>query len=397
MDREYIELLTKLVSIPSVSQNERQCAEFLAEELERRWGRQVETETGMRAEVRTEVRTVEENSCNVIARLKGRAGSEAGKKLLLGGHIDTVPPAAGWQTDPFCLSIQEDRAYGLGAADMKGGLAAQIIAVERFLREGGTFDGEIELVGLCDEERHSIGANDYVENMTEAGREAAADFAIFGEPHFDHIVVGATGKILLRLDIKGEAGHATNPETGISAIDCMIDFLRAIREKYEGPYLAGMSGSHCVLRVESRYEGYSLNIPENCFALLNKQLTVNEDASRFVSELLELYREQVGKGKATIHREIPYYPSYQIPPENEPLHQLLELLRTDYGTEPELRINQSVSDGNVLYPKLGIPTILFGPKGCDYHKANEYLELPSAYLYIEMLNGFLNRFFKSSD
>lgn len=390
------ELLARLVAIPSVSQNERECAEFLKELLC--------TELGMEAELHE----VEGNGCNVYASFvrKGNdsvcksltPASKKGRCLLLGGHIDTVSAGEGWNTDPFVLTTNGDKAFGRGALDMKGGLAAQIAVLKRLYDEGFAFDGSIEFAALCDEERYSVGADAYVKRkMSKTGDGETADFCILGEPHFDNIVVGATGKVLLELIVEGSAGHAAVPESGVNAVDCMAGFIKAINDKYGVLYREGQAASHCVLKIESRYEGYSLSIPDECRALLNKQLYISESADDLVSDLYDLYEEKIGNGTLKIERRIPYYPSYSLDQSNGDLQALLTLLREKHGTEPELRLNQSVSDGNILYRQLGIPTVLFGPDGGELHKANEYISLSSAYKYMDMLYDYIKTYFRAGE
>lgn len=371
-----LDLLKELVAIPSESQNEEAIARFLYS-----WLRDM----GMQARLQH----VSGKSYNIIAGMKGKRTQGQGKKWILGGHIDTVSRNNRWETDPYCLTADGDRLYGLGAGDMKGGLAAQITVLKKLLDSGSDFSGEIEFIGLADEERHSIGANAYVK---EKKKEEPADFAIFAEPHYDNIVTGATGKILLKLQVQGKTGHAAVPETGINAIDCMAQFLAALNRTYMPMYLERKAASFCVLQITSRYEGYCLNIPEECCALLNKQLTVEESADDFIRSLKDLYQKHVGKGIFTVTKEIPCYPSYQISHEEKHLQKLLEVISEQNCEEPELRMNQSVSDGNVLYSELGIPTILFGPQGIDFHKENEYLLKSTLFSYMEILEQFIQIF-----
>lgn len=412
----FMELLEKLVSMPSVSENEEECAEFLADILRSQVGMEVE------------VRRVEGKGCNVYAVKKGRracgeAACEAAggqiygtdetgggkacglpeRALLLGGHIDVVPPGDGWTYDPFSMTVCGDKAYGRGTFDMKGGLAAQIAVLKRFADEGDDFCGIIELIGVCDEERLSIGANAYVDdvkNGTSALPIGKAQFGIFGEPHFDNIVVGATGKVLLELKVQGVSGHAAKPESGVNAVNCMTKLLNALDEKYTKLYEDGKAASHCVLKIESKYESYSLSIPEECTALLNKQLYIEENVDAFIEDVYKLYDEYVGQGKLTVERRIPYYPSYEMDHScsaegaDSGFGKLLEVLKDKYDHKPELRINPSVSDANVLYPSLGIPVILFGPDGANLHKPDEYISISSAYRYMDMLYDFINEYFK---
>mgnify|MGYP001019740319 CR=1 FL=1 len=322
-------------------------------------------------------------SYNVIARVMGK---RKGKKILLGGHIDTVSANDRWNSDPYCLKEDGNFLYGLGAGDMKGGIAAQITVLKKLFDSNLDFSGEIEFIGLADEERHSIGAHAYVR---EREAKNSADFAILAEPHYDNIVIGSTGKSLLKLEIKGVTGHAAIPEFGINAIDCMALFINILNNKYMPLYKDNKVGSLCILRVFSKYEGYSLSIPEECTSYLNKQLNSDENIDEFIKNIQDLYGEYVGKGELTITKEIPFYPSYKINTDIDHLNNLLNIIHENNNIVPYFKINQSVSDGNLLFNELSIPTILYGPQGVNYHKENEYVLKDTMLSYVEILGQYI--------
>jgi len=368
-----LELLEQLVAIPSESQNEEAMARFLADYLRRELGMEVQ------------LQHVEGKSFNV----RGLWPREARRRLILGGHIDTVPPSERWAQDPYQLTVQGDIIRGLGAGDMKGGLAAQLTVLRRLRQEGRSLDCELEFLGVADEERHSIGANAYVQARQQEPSRDREEFFLMAEPHYDNIVIGATGKVLFRVDIQGTGGHASTPEKGVNAIDCMAEFLAQINHKYRALYQQGRCASHCCLRVESAYSGYSLNIPEHCFCLLNKQLAPQESAGQFAEDLEGLYQQMVGQGTVSITQQIPSYPSYCLPEDQKDLAALVRFLEEKHQHRPELRVNQSVSDGNILYNRLKIPTVLYGPQGVDFHTEREHLLRSTLESYMDQLYGYL--------
>ena len=367
-----LDLLQELVAIPSESQNEEAMARFLY--------RYLQDELNMDCTLQH----VDGKSYNVIGRL-GRGDHK--RRLLLGGHIDTVSPSPRWETDPYVLCRRGDELHALGAGDMKGGLAAQLIVLSELKRANALPDADICFVGLADEERHSIGAHAFVE--LERQRPAQESFFIMAEPHYDNIVIGATGKALLSLHVKGQENHAATPEKGINAIDCMAQLLCAVGKKYDEAYRQGECASWCVLKIENPYPGYSLTIPGECSCLVNKQLHPSESIEEFIGSLHRLYEESVGRGLLEVRREIPSYPAYRLDAQHPDVAALKDYLRTRWKREPELRVNQSVSDGNVLYNSLGIPTVLFGPKGVHFHTEGEYLSVSSLESYMEELEGYL--------
>lgn len=236
-----VELLEQMVSIPSESQNEEAFARFLCSYLH--------DELGMESELQH----IAGKSYNVLGYWK-ETGTPS-RRLLLGGHIDTVVPTPRWKTDPYRLTSCGDELHGLGAADMKGGLAAQLTVLKCLRAEGKKLNAAIEFVGLADEERHSIGANAYVTKAKLAARDSREAVFLMGEPHYDNLVIGATGKALLSLRVQGKEGHASTPERGVNAIDCMATLLCAMQKKYMPQYERGERASYCCLQMASDYAG----------------------------------------------------------------------------------------------------------------------------------------------
>ena len=132
----------------------RPCAEYVGERL-RRLG--FETEF-IRAEG-TPGDTDRYPRVNVVARFDGRS---PGACVHFNSHIDVVEAGEGWSVDPFAGVIKDGRVYGRGACDMKGGLAASIIAVESFMDVHPDFPGAIEISGTVDEESGGLGGVAYL-------------------------------------------------------------------------------------------------------------------------------------------------------------------------------------------------------------------------------------------
>lgn len=367
-------LLEKMVSIPSESKNEEKFARFLEKYLRENLS------------MRVNLQHVEGKSYNVIGTF-GTGKSD--RTLILGGHIDTVAPTEAWKTDPYTLTREKDMLRGLGAGDMKGGLACQITVLRQILEERKPIDADVIFFGFADEERCSIGANAFVKKMLDAGERYKNPFFIMGEPHFDNIVIGATGKVLFQIIIRGTEAQAATPEDGVNAIDCMARFINAVHEKYDRLYRKGDSASFCFLKVNSAYREYSLTVPNKCQAILNKQLTSKENADDFKNSIEELYKKEVGMGELVVKKITPSYPSYRLP-ENQPdMKAIYEHVQNDFHRKIELRINHGVSDGNILFTELGIPTILYGPQGVNFHTENEYVSEKSLAQYMEELYSYI--------
>jgi acetylornithine deacetylase len=136
----------------------------------------------------------------LAARLRGSGG---GKSLLLNGHIDVVPArrADGWAHDPFDPQVVDGRVVGRGACDMKGGIAAMVVAAEA-LAETGALRGDVIVCTNTDEESSGVGG------LACARRGVTADYTIVTEPSGLEVWPACRGTVYCTIDVPGRAGHA---------------------------------------------------------------------------------------------------------------------------------------------------------------------------------------------
>jgi len=368
-----IDLLSSLVAISSESQQESAIAQFLYE-----WLRDMGVESTLHQLSKT--------TFNVYGCLKGNRTGNSNRKVIIGGHIDTVPIFPNWTTDPLSLTQVGNNLYGVGAGDMKGGIAALITAMKMLIDKGRDFVGTLEFVGLCDEERFSDGAKLY--SKLEQ-RWHGASLAIFAEPHYDEIVVGAPGKSLIECMVTGKPGHAALPMSGINAIDCACKMLYFLLQEYQDVNFSDAFGSFCTLSIDSRNNGYSLSIPAECQILINKQIGLNENISSFITKIENIYSRFVGRGLISVNAIEPKYQPYLLDVSNPDLMKLLGIIEGRSGRVPKLIVNNGVSDANIFVGDLKIPTVLYGPKGVDIHKPNEYVEKSSLISYAQTVADFI--------
>ncbi len=370
-------LLERLVDIPSESGDETALGDFLFEWMKEN-------------ALSPERQKTRDGRFNVLGRLTGSLRSESPKCLLLAGHMDTVSAGKDWERDPFCLEMADEGfASGLGVADMKGGIACILWIAKKLMDDACPFAGTVELAFFVDEERYSIGAHDYV---LSPGKHCP-DFAILAEPHFHEIIVGAPGKVLLELVCEGKTGHASRPSEGINAIEIASEMMHFLN----GDMAAtgdGDRGSYSALNIITNIDNYSLSIPDYCKVILNKQLVPGEKLEDFLKNIEEVFEQKVGRGSLSIKRGLPEYPGHKVE-ENNPFLKSLVREIADFGLPaPTLRNNDGVSDANILQSFLGIPTVLFGPKGSRYHTRDERIDLGSMDMYIDILDSYIRNVLK---
>jgi len=176
----------------------------------------------------SEIREVAPGRPNLIARVAGR---DAGKRLVLCGHTDTVPLNAGDPGVGFSADVRDGRMFGRGTCDMKGAVAAMAAALEAVSSTGVLARGEVVLAAVADEEMESLGAEALVRDGF------TADGAIVGEPTENRLALGHKGLEWLEIRFEGRAAHGGTPEAGINAIVAAARFLALVEDRLK-PALA---------------------------------------------------------------------------------------------------------------------------------------------------------------
>ena len=170
---DLVALTVDLVRIPTVNppgEAYAECAEFVGERLRNSgYGVEYVRAEGVRGDSARYPRT------NVIGRL---AGTTAGPCVHFNSHIDVVEAGSGWSIDPFAGVVKDGKVYGRGTCDMKGGLAASMIAVEAIIEEGIRFPGVLEISGTVDEESGGYTGVGYL-----------ATKGYFSRPRVDHVII----------------------------------------------------------------------------------------------------------------------------------------------------------------------------------------------------------------
>ncbi|MEP6503474.1 MAG: acetylornithine deacetylase/succinyl-diaminopimelate desuccinylase family protein [Betaproteobacteria bacterium] len=220
---ELVALTQALVRIPTVNppgDAYEACARLLGERLERR-GFAVEylRATGAPGDRDSHPRI------NVVARLEGRPGGEC---VHFNSHIDVVEAGAGWTHDPFAAVVVGDRIYGRGTCDMKGGLAASVIAVESILESGMPFAGALEISGTVDEESGGFAGVGYLASLGHFSRPRVHHVIIPEPLGVDRICLGHRGVWWGEVETRGRIAHGSMPFLGDSAISHMSAFLHLL-------------------------------------------------------------------------------------------------------------------------------------------------------------------------
>jgi len=179
---------------------------------------------------------------NVVAR---REGKSKGPCVHFNSHLDVVQTGAGWTVDPFGGVVKDGKVYGRGACDMKGGLAASVVAVEALLDSGLDLPGAIEISGTVDEESGGYGGVAY---LAERGwfSKPRVDHVIIPEPlNVDRVCIGHRGVWWAEIETLGRIAHGSMPFLGDSA----IRHMSAVLEKIEYELYPALAARHSDMPV----------------------------------------------------------------------------------------------------------------------------------------------------
>jgi len=280
-----------------------------------------------------------------------------------------VAVAQGWLTDPFTPTPEGDKIHGLGAMDMKGGLAGILETLSYYTQHRDAFRGDILACFVSDEEGLSKGTYQLV---TEGIR---ADFAIMCECRYDNVAVGFRGRYSFEITVHGVAAHAAHyPEVGESALISAGRLAEAIEAlpTLTHPHLR--HGTWCVRYIEGGHKG-TLVVPDSCYLFVDRYVVPGENDETCIAQM-QSAADSLGLGsKVDIRlkpRNSPYMQSFALA-EDHPLVTVLQKHFAEVtGQKLPVAYDASVCDSNILAVSLGIPTVTFGPSGGGMHAANEY-------------------------
>lgn len=236
---------------------------------------------------------------NVIARIEGK---RPGPCVHFNSHIDVVEVGDGWTVDPFAGTVKDGKVYGRGTCDMKGGLAASIIAVEALLESGLDWPGAIEISGTVDEESGGFGGVAYLAKQGYFSKPRV-DHVIIPEPlNPDRICLGHRGVWWAEIETFGHIAHGSMPFQG----DCAVRHMGAVLDRFERelyPHLATKrtnmpvvpeGAKQSTLNINSFHggmdEGFdglpSAMVPDNCRMVIDRRYLIEESYDEVKGEVV---------------------------------------------------------------------------------------------------------------
>lgn len=332
-----------------------------------------------------------ENRASLIVHIPGR---ETGNGLAFAGHLDTVAygDKGSWRTDPACPTVEGDRVYARGAADMKGGVVAMTAVALYFLEQGITPVHDLYFCYTADEEKGGMGAGAIAEGNILTG----VSRLIIAEPTKGQISLGEKGALWLRATARGVQSHGSRPDLGVNAIELLVHFAETLKGSLDMETEHPLFG-HTTAAITNLHGGVMTNIipPE---ATLEMDIrTIPGQSNRDILEKACRIAEELCQANSPLKITVETLndrPAVGVS-EEDPLVLDMQAAARSLGLSDQLRGTIFYTDASQLVPHYQIPFLILGP-GDDAlaHQSNEYItfssleEITSLYLrYLEQEMG----------
>jgi succinyl-diaminopimelate desuccinylase len=348
-----LELAIELISRPSITPNDAGCQSFIANHLQ---------SIGF---------VVETLRFGEVDNLWVRHG-QTEPLLVLAGHTDVVPPGLlkQWQFPPFTPTVHEGYLYGRGAADMKGSLAAMVIACERFIRSHPDHPGSIGLLLTSDEEGIAINGTVKVIDYLQAKGDRIT-WCLVGEPSSvnrlgDTIKNGRRGSLNGHLIIQGVQGHVAYPHQADNPIHRFAPLLKTLCETQwdQGNEFFPPTGFQIThLNAGEKVDNVIPGELEVLFNFRYSTEVTHTQLQAVVTQLLEQY--QLNSKLTWRHSGLPF-----LTPVGTLVDVTQQAILEVCGYQATLSTAGGTSDGRFIAPT-GAQVIELGPLNATIHKVNE--------------------------
>ena len=336
----------------------------------------------------------EEKRVNLFATIKAKKESNK-KPIILSGHTDVVPVSKGWLTDPFEATIKEDKLFGRGSCDMKGFIACTLAYAPIF--SSSNLDRDIHFSFTFDEETACKGAPILIEELKKRGIHDC--ICIVGEPTNMKIIDAHKGCYEYTTYFEGLAGHSSQPEKGVSAVEFAaryVNKLIELKEKLKSRQLKDsiFDPPYSTLQVGGIFGGIAHNvIADKCHVNWETRPVVKEDGiflnneiDKFTQEVLLPEMKKIYP-KSTIKKHIIGEITGFDRISNSEACEFVSSITGDNSREV---VSFGTEAG--LFQEIGISTVVCGPGSIKQaHKIDEFIKLSEIKKCISFLDGVKNK------
>lgn len=315
--------------------------------------------------------------------------------LGISGHMDVVDAGdpTEWTSNPFELTERDGRLYGRGAADMKSGLAAMVIALIEIKHNRLLKKGTIRLMATFGEEVGEEGS----QKIAEMGLMDDVDALVIGEPSGYDPAFSHKGSLDIRLTSKGQSAHSSMPEDGKNAIDPLIEILHAANHHFRDSAVENELLGPLTFHTTIFKGGNQVNsIPAMAEAEINVRTIPNFTNQQVIADLQKLVDQQNDAG-AQVKLEAYMTQDAVETTGKSRLMELIQRVGSEFRGAPiKPGVIPAVTDAsNLLRDKdEGFPFAIWGPTGDGVHQVDEYVEkdlyLNFIKMYITVFTQYLN-------
>ncbi|WP_223589941.1 M20 family metallopeptidase [Neobacillus bataviensis] len=371
-EKESIQFLQSLIQVDSVNPqgNEKRVAEVIQAYLKS-------------SNLQVDLDDLGNNRANLFVTYPN--GTTEEKYLVYSGHFDTVPPGKiEWEHDPFSGEVVDNKVYGRGTTDMKGGVAAMVLALKYLEQAGVKLRGKLQFVGTAGEEVDGFGAK----KVVEKGQIDKATALVVSEPSENQIFHAHKGCLWLEITTYGKTAHGSMPDQGINAILTMNEFINRLKT-YQFEYTPHPVLGHPTMNIGTIEGGVKTNVvPDQCKMTLDIRTVPGQNNERILIDIENLIKTVAAKSEATYELTVINSMESVGTLESDDFVQLAIATgknHLDLDLKP-LGVNY-YTDASVYCPHLQVPAIIFGPgKPTLAHQPNEYVEIDK---FIESIRYFM--------
>lgn len=370
-----VDFAKQLISIPSISPMDLGCQKLISDRLIR---------LGF---------SIEYMNINQTNNMWAYRGS--GTTLAFAGHTDVVPAGnkSSWKFSPFCPTVYKEKLFGRGASDMKGALAAMVVAVENFIVKRPDHNGRIAFLITSDEESKALdGTKRVVSNLIN--RKEKIDYCIIGEPSSvekvgDVIKNGRRGSITACICVSGIPGHIAYPHLSDNPIHKSISFLTSlISNLWDQGNKFFPPTSIQIYEIQSKSDSSNM-IPNELTVKFNVRFS-NEITSNSIKEKVE---------RLLNYCRIKYSIKWHL--SGEPFltrssllaNIVIKSIKKFHNIIPKLSTSGGTSDGRFI-SRMGSQIIELGLINKTIHKINEYAKVKDLKLLSNIYEHIIENVFE---
>lgn len=370
------ELIHQLVACPSVTPQDEGCQTILSQHLD---------QLGF---------AIEHLPFADVNNFWARRGKEESLFVFV-GHTDVVPPGPldKWESPPFTPTIRNGLLYGRGSADMKGSLAAMLVACERFIDQHPNHKGSIAWLITSDEEGPSINGTAKVVELLKK-RNEKIDYCLVGEPTCeeklgDTLKIGRRGSLSADLIIQGKQGHIAYPQLAENPIHRFNSSLTdLLNTNWDDRIISDFQPTSFQLSNIHAGTGAGNVIPDNLEIKFNFRYSPATTAEKLKNNVMNILKKHGLNYKITWqHGGLPF-----LSPEGKLRNVCLSAIKKITGLSPIVSTTGGTSDARFI-ATLGAEIVEFGPCNRSIHQINECVSITDleklALIYEEILKKIL--------